>query len=110
QPAEDLAPPRIVVDHGADGVEHVPALGIHVPRAALVHAVGAHDRGVVLHAGARADHVGGARLLAEEALGEDAFGVVREALVHPHVGVILYADAVPPPLVRALVHDDEIPL
>ena len=68
------------------------------------------DRPVVPDAAAVADDVLRARVLAEQTLRVDALGVVREALVHPHVGVVLRRDVVAEPLVRALVHDDEIPL
>ena len=30
--------------------------------------------------------------------------------MQPHIGVVLRRDVVAPPLVRALVHDDEVPL
>src|SRR5437899_798985 len=46
----------------------------------------------------------------EAALGVDPLCVIREALVQPHVGVILRRDVVAPPLVGALVDDDEVPL
>ena len=44
------------------------------------------------------------------ALGVEPLRVVRERLVDPHVGLVLHGDVVAPPLVRALVHDDEVPL
>ena len=59
---------------------------------------------------AAADDVLGAGLLSVLALGVQPFGVVREALVDPHVGLVLRRDVVAPPLVRALVDDDEVPL
>ena len=110
QPPQDVAPLRVIVDDRANRVQHVPALGIHVPRALSVDAEYGHDGPVVADPAARADHVRSARHLPQPALGVNPLGVVREALVQPHVGVVLRRDAVAPPFVCALVHNDEIPL
>src|SRR5439155_224241 len=68
------------------------------------------DRPVVTDAAACPDGVVGARLLPKEALRVEPLGVVGEALVHPHIGVVLRGNVVSEPLVGAFVHDDEVPL
>src|SRR5207237_6621909 len=52
----------------------------------------------------------GARPLSLLTFCVETFGVSREALVDPHIRLILHGDAVAPPFVRAFVDDDEIPL
>src|ERR1043166_7744072 len=110
QPAQDAAPLLVVAHDLADGVQQVAALGVAIARAVGVHAVGADDRDVVLDPAPGADDIGVARVAAEQALGVEILRVVREALVHPDVGFVFRRDVVAEPFVRALVHDDEIPL
>src|SRR5207247_10358787 len=84
-PAQDAPPLLVIADDLPDGVQHVPALGVHVARALVVDAVGGDDRPVVTDAAARPDGVTGAGLLPEEALGVEPFGLVGESLVPAHV-------------------------
>ena len=109
QPAQDSAPARVIVDELANGVQYVAALVVHVARTFAVHAVHADNRRIVSDQLSLPDGVLGARLLALLALRIQAFRVIREALVDPHVGGVLHRDAVAEPFVRALVHDDEVP-
>ncbi len=109
QSPEDTAPLLIVVHDLPDGVQHQPALAVHVARPLGVHAVRGNDRRVV--ACPIQQRVRRRRVVAVVlAPGIEPFGVVREALVHPHVRLVLGGDAVAEPLVGAFVDDDEIEL
>ena len=110
QPAQDVTPLCVIRHDLADRVKQIPALRVAVARAVGVHAIRADDRDVVLDPAPRTDDVGGSRVPAEQALRIEILGVVREALVHPDVGLVLGGDVVAEPFVRALVHDDEVPL
>ena len=108
--AQDAAPLLVIAGDLADGVQHLAALGIHVAGALVIHAIHADDGPVILDALPVADDVVGTGLLPEQALSVDAFGIIGEAFVYPHVGIVLCGDVVAEPFMGALVHDDEIPL
>src|SRR5207247_4372688 len=109
QPPQHAAPLSVVRHELPDRVQHVAAFGIHVARALGVHAVARDDGTIVADPPARADHVARPRRLSPQTLDVEVLGVVGGPLVAPHVRLVLHRDAVAPPLVGALVHDDEVP-
>ena len=57
KPVQDRDPFRVVVDEMTDGVQHVPAFGIHVSRALSIRPVSADDWTIVSDAPTSSDHV-----------------------------------------------------
>ena len=110
QPAQDAAPLVVVVHDLADGVQHVAALVVHVAGSLGVHAVGGDDRAVVLDVlrGSRSrtarpppSPAGTPRTGSRRSWRSSRGSTCRRGPCR---------DAVAPPLMRALVHDDEVPL
>ncbi len=108
KPAENREPERVVVDRATERVQNELSLVVHVGRSLFLDIVGSDDRLGVADILLFPVDVGEGLIPAELILHIEGLGVGAEALVDPHVGDVFRGDAVSPPLVRALMHNDEI--
>jgi len=57
-----------------------------------------------------ADHVIFRVFLSEVIFDEKVLGIIREALMNPHIGRVFHRDVITKPLVRGFMNNDEVEL